>query len=122
MKVASVKDLKIELKQRSNDELIELCLQLSKFKKENKELLTYLLFESDHEDHYIDIVTLNEKGKFVDSEVDVKVYKLEWRWWWDHYDNDLASYISRSSTIPVDKKTLTTNGGKARYKFRINQQ
>ena len=33
-----------------------LCLRLSKFKKENKELLTYLLFESDHEEGYIETV------------------------------------------------------------------
>ena len=38
MKTASVKEIRTELKQRSNDELLELCLQLSKFKKENKEL------------------------------------------------------------------------------------
>jgi hypothetical protein len=61
MKVASIKDLKTELKQRSNDELLELCLQLSKFKKENKELFTYLLFESEDEDHYI---------KTIKSEID----------------------------------------------------
>jgi hypothetical protein len=72
MKVASVKDLKIELKQRSNDELIELCLQLSKFKKENKELLTYLLFESDHEDHYIDTVKLEIDEQF--ENINTKTY------------------------------------------------
>lgn len=72
-------------------------------------------------DHPIEIVTLNENGGFVSSSVNVKVYKLEWRWWWDSYDNDLASYISRVSTIPVDEKTLTTAGGKAIYKFRVNQ-
>jgi len=72
-------------------------------------------------DHGIDIVTLNESGNFINSKVNVKVYKLEWRWWWDNYDNDLASYISRSSTIPVQTSSLTTTGGKASFKFRINQ-
>ena len=33
-----------------------LCLRLSKFKKENKELLTYLLFEAEHEEGYIETV------------------------------------------------------------------
>lgn len=72
-------------------------------------------------DHSMEIVTLNEKGNFTDSKVNVKVYKLEWRWWWDSYNNDLASYISRSSTIPVENKTITTTGGKAIYKFRVDQ-
>lgn len=53
MKAASVKDLKKELQQRSPTELVNLCLRLSKFKKENKELLSYLLFEADDEDTFI---------------------------------------------------------------------
>ncbi len=56
MKALSVKEIKTELNQRSQSELVELCLHLSKFKKENKELLTYLLFESDHEEGYIQSV------------------------------------------------------------------
>lgn len=31
----------------------QICLRLARFKKENKELLTYLLFEADDPDHYI---------------------------------------------------------------------
>ena len=53
MKAASVKQLKDELKERSPKELLELCLRLSKFKKENKELLTYLLFEAGDEQYFI---------------------------------------------------------------------
>ena len=54
MKAATVVQIKKELQQRNPEELLELCLRLSKFKKENKELLTYLLFESDHEAGYIE--------------------------------------------------------------------
>lgn len=53
MKTATVKELKQELGDRSKDELLTLCLSLSKFKKENKELLTYLLYEADDEVNYI---------------------------------------------------------------------
>lgn len=53
MKTATVTQIKKELQHLPQPELIELCLQLSKFKKENKELLTYLLFESD-EDAFIE--------------------------------------------------------------------
>lgn len=69
MKTASVKEIRTELKQRSNDELLELCLQLSKFKKENKELLTYLLFESDNEDIYINAVKteIDEQFKLINT-------------------------------------------------------
>ena len=53
MKTASLKELKIELKRQSNDELQNLLLRLIKYKKENKEMLSYLLFESENEDSYI---------------------------------------------------------------------
>lgn len=53
MKAASIKEIRTDLKHRSNDELMELVLRLARFKKENKELLTYLLFESEHEEAYI---------------------------------------------------------------------
>ncbi|HHC79809.1 MAG TPA: hypothetical protein ENK46_07995 [Flavobacteriia bacterium] len=56
MKAATVSQLKKELSYQSKDELLELCLRLSKFKRENKELLTYLLFEADNEDGYIETV------------------------------------------------------------------
>lgn len=56
MKAVSVVTIKKELKHRSEEELMELCLRLSKFKKENKELLTYLLFEAHDESGYIETV------------------------------------------------------------------
>lgn len=56
MKAASLKELKTELSGRSQLELLELCLRLTKFKKENKELLTYLLFEAHNEAAYVESV------------------------------------------------------------------
>lgn len=56
MKAVSVVTIRKELKHRSSEELQELCLRLSRFKKENKELLTYLLFESHDESGYIETV------------------------------------------------------------------
>lgn len=53
MKAVTLKELKEELENYSPKELRELCLRLARFKKENKELLTYLLFESSDESLYI---------------------------------------------------------------------
>ena len=53
MKAASVNEIKQQLKNLDKDELIELNLRLARFKKENKELLTYLIFEADNEEAYI---------------------------------------------------------------------
>ena len=53
MKAATIHELKQELANVSSGQLTELCIRLAKFKKENKELLTYLLFESFDEQAYI---------------------------------------------------------------------
>lgn len=54
MKAATIHELKLELQNIPAPQLTELCIRLAKFKKENKELLTYLLFESFDEQAYIE--------------------------------------------------------------------
>ena len=56
MKAASVNEIKQELKDLNPAQLAELCLRLARFKKENKELLTFLLFEAHDLSGYIDSV------------------------------------------------------------------
>jgi hypothetical protein len=56
MNSASLKDIRQELKEQELSRLQEICLRLAKYKKENKELLSYLLFESGDESGYVDKV------------------------------------------------------------------
>ncbi len=56
MKAASLADIKKELSVLDKPKLLELCLRLTKYKKENKELLTYLIFESENETRYIQTI------------------------------------------------------------------
>lgn len=53
MRAASVNEIKEELRHLPADQLVNLCLRLSRFKKENKELLTFLLFEAHDIPGYI---------------------------------------------------------------------
>lgn len=53
MKAATIHEIKQELSALKSAELVALCLRLGKFKKENKELLTYLLFEANDEEAFI---------------------------------------------------------------------
>jgi len=53
MKAASVNEIKKDLSSLSQKEVIELCMRLAKYKKENKELLTYILYESNDEESFI---------------------------------------------------------------------
>lgn len=54
MKAATIHELKTELYDTPPEQLADLCIRLAKFKKENKELLTYLLFEAFDTHAYIE--------------------------------------------------------------------
>lgn len=56
MKAATVHEIKQELLALKPAVITELCLRLARFKKENKELLTYLLFEAHNETAYVQAV------------------------------------------------------------------
>lgn len=53
MKSASLSEIKKELQQMNSAEVIDFCLTLAKYKKDNKELLTYILFESGNRDQFV---------------------------------------------------------------------
>ncbi|MCF6408076.1 hypothetical protein L3C95_34630 [Chitinophaga filiformis] len=67
MKAASIAELKKELQEVPPAQLVELCLRLAKFKKENKELLNYLLFESHDLQAYIEAVKEEMDTAFAES-------------------------------------------------------
>ncbi len=66
MKAATINELKQELLQAPASTLTELCLRLARFKKENKELLTYLLFEANDTAAYIESAKKEIGSQFAD--------------------------------------------------------
>jgi hypothetical protein len=64
MKAASAQDIKTELKNLPPSRLVDICLRLARFRKDNKELLTYLLFEAADEGTYIENVKKEIDGEF----------------------------------------------------------
>ena len=66
MKAASVVELRKELEYLDKEKLEHLCLRLARFKLENKELLTYLLFESEDESSYIQSIKIQLDTLFLD--------------------------------------------------------
>jgi hypothetical protein len=66
MKAASLKEIQTELENIPNPELLGICLRLARFKKENKELITYLLFESFDEQAYIEQVKKDISEQFAE--------------------------------------------------------
>ena len=66
MKASTINELKQELINTPASTLVALCLRLARFKKENKELLTYLLFEEHDTPAYIQSVKNVMAEQFTD--------------------------------------------------------
>lgn len=73
-------------------------------------------------DHYIDIATVDAKGNAVSrSNVKFELYKLEWRWWWDQYNDELANYANDEYHKPIQTEFVSTKNGKAQVKVNIKE-
>lgn len=75
MDTASIKQLKDTLSTLGREELTRLLLRIVKFKKENKELLTFLLFEADDLDAYVYEISLEIKDEFENYRLKTAYYK-----------------------------------------------
>ena len=72
-------------------------------------------------DHVFDIVTVNSQGQPVNrSNLEYKIYRISWSWWWENSDESFGTYINNSSITPVASGKLQTTGGKTTFKFRVD--
>jgi uncharacterized protein YfaS (alpha-2-macroglobulin family) len=71
--------------------------------------------------HQIDVVTLDPEGKPITGthRIEMKFYKIEWRWWWDNGDSQISSYNFNNSSTLLDSKTIFSSNGKASWKIKV---
>lgn len=69
--------------------------------------------------HTVNVVTVDADGKPVSRDgVQVSIYKLRWRWWWDNTDEEPV-YMSDSYATQLSTGTIRTVNGKGSWKFKI---
>jgi uncharacterized protein YfaS (alpha-2-macroglobulin family) len=78
-----------------------------------------MLFTDTNND--VSIVTVDPRGNPVNSEVEMTVYKIDYRWWWESDQEDLAAYISNSMYKPVITKKIRTSGGEGTFSFNVGK-
>jgi uncharacterized protein YfaS (alpha-2-macroglobulin family) len=77
-------------------------------------------FLKTDKDHNIEIRTVDRNGKAVDvKDLEVKVYKVDWHWWYDASDSYLTRYINNEATYLYTKGKVSTLNGKATYKLQV---
>ncbi len=71
--------------------------------------------------HRFDVVSVDEKGKpKATKNLEVNIYKIHWRWWWDTSEDNLSSYDGSNYHESIFDKTISTNSkGKASFTFEL---
>lgn len=70
-------------------------------------------------EHPVQIVALDPQGQPVDTDVEVRIYKINWRWWWEKGSEDLSQYAGQVSYSTVASGDVAVKAGKGEWKFQI---
>lgn len=71
-----------------------------------------------------DVVTVDENGRPKSvRNLEVKVYKTEWRWWWDASSDNLSNYNSSNATTSYKTFRVNTDAsGKGSFQFALTDE
>ncbi|MDR0712372.1 MAG: alpha-2-macroglobulin [Prevotellaceae bacterium] len=71
-------------------------------------------------DHRFDVITLSADGKPLNRDnLEYKIYKIGWSWWWEHSNETFSDYVNNSSYSPVATGKLKTVNGTASFNFKL---
>ncbi len=72
------------------------------------------------QDHTVEIASLNADGQDVSlPQVEVTLYKIDWKWWWDKTPDSLAEYADASHSSKLQQSIISTTNGKGAWNFQI---
>jgi Large extracellular alpha-helical protein len=70
--------------------------------------------------HTFNVVTLDSEGNLTDNNnLEYKIYKVDWTWWWENRDESFSKYVNNTSYVPEKSGRLTTVNGKANIEFKV---
>lgn len=71
-------------------------------------------------EHTVAIGSVNAAGQDVSlPQVEVTLYKIEWKWWWDKTPDSLAEYADSSHSSKLQQSIVSTTDGKGEWQFQI---
>ncbi|MDE5955075.1 MAG: alpha-2-macroglobulin, partial [Bacteroidales bacterium] len=71
--------------------------------------------------HYMDVIVTDKDGKPVDGhELEYRIYKLQWSWWWESRSESLDSYVNGTAADAISKGRLKSSVKGGRIPLRID--
>lgn len=79
----------------------------------------FLLSRQTHEFNIADVGTdgTPTNGK---TNMEVSLYKIQWRWWWDNTGDNLSNFTQDAYNKLLKKETMLLTNGKGIYNVKIN--
>jgi uncharacterized protein YfaS (alpha-2-macroglobulin family) len=73
---------------------------------------------ASHTFQFLDVTT---EGKTMtgSSSVEMSLYKLQWRWWWDDGANEIGNFSQDSYNKLIRRENITLNNGKGSYSYKF---
>ncbi|MFY8188969.1 MAG: alpha-2-macroglobulin family protein [Flavobacterium sp.] len=83
----------------------------------------YDMLETGKANRY-EVVALSQDGKTLkNKKVEVEVYKVRWRWWWESYEENLSNYYASDETTAYKNYNLVTDAtGKAHFVMKVDNE
>ena len=71
-----------------------------------------------------EVVTVDENGRpKAVKNLEVRIYKVDWRWWWDSSSDNLSNYNSSNSTTSYKSTIIDTDSsGKGSFEFELTDE
>lgn len=71
-------------------------------------------------DYEPELIALTPDGKpAIIGKTEISLYKIDWRWWWESGEDELARYVSGQHYQPIQKWTLNETGTSVKIKLNI---
>ncbi len=73
--------------------------------------------------HTAQIVNVDAKGNLISgsNEVEVEFYRIQWRWWWDDYGDNLSNFTQNEYNKLLKKETVKLTNGRGQYSFGTSE-
>ncbi|MDP2423774.1 MAG: MG2 domain-containing protein [Bacteroidales bacterium] len=83
------------------------------------EMNRYKMLETSR-DYTVEVASLDASGQPNSSRMlEVSVYRLDWNWWWNAYEHNLAQYMRQHHSTPYLTSSVNVSTGKGNFKLHI---
>lgn len=69
----------------------------------------------------VELLLVDADGKRLQGKqtLELTLYKISWKWWWDSSNDQLANYVSRYSSKHLQQESITLEDGQGTWEFEV---